>query len=129
MKRLIIKSPEDCVQCHSCEEACAQAFYKVNDPTLSCIRITADRAGSDVINYCTQCGKCEEVCPKYAISKNSKGVYVIDKELCVGCMACVDICPQNVICKSMNIEHVSKCIACGICANACPQDVLAVEDI
>lgn len=131
MKKLVVKHPEDCVQCHSCEEACSLSFYKElkASASLSCIRIKTDREGKDIINYCTQCGKCADVCPKYAISQNSKGVYVIDKNLCIGCMACVDVCPQNVICKSMDLGYASKCIACGICAKNCPQGVLAVEDI
>ena len=128
MKKLVVKAPEDCVQCLSCEMACANAFYKEYRQEYSCIRIKTNRAGENVIDSCTQCGKCAEVCPKFAITKNAKGVYVIDKKLCVGCMACVDICPTNVICKSMEQTFASKCIACGICAKACPQNVLAVED-
>ena len=129
MKRLVVKNPENCVQCHSCEDSCSLAFYKVMNGDLSCIRINSDRTGRDAINTCTQCGKCAEVCPLFAISKNAKGVYTIDKDICVGCMACVDICPENVICKSLDIGYASKCIACGICAKNCPRDVLAVEDV
>ena len=129
MKALVVKNPENCVQCHSCEEACAKSFYKEVRQDYSCIRIKTDRLGNDVINHCTQCGKCAEVCPVFAISQNAKGTYVIDKNICVGCMACVDVCPENVICKSMEQGYATKCIACGICAKNCPQDVLAVEEI
>ena len=128
MKKLVVKDPDSCVQCGTCEQSCAEAFYKTAVQELSCIRIVTDRAGKDVIAHCNQCGKCAEVCPKFAISKNEDGVYVVDKELCVGCMACVDICPQNVICKSMDEIFVSKCVACGICADNCPMDVLAIEE-
>lgn len=128
MKKLVVKHPEDCVQCLSCELACSNAFYKDSKMTFSCIKITVDRQGKDVIKSCNQCGKCADVCPVNAISQNSKGIYTIDKKVCVGCMACVDICPENVICKSMDNGYATKCIACGICAKACPQDVLAVED-
>lgn len=129
MKALVVKNAENCVQCKSCEEACADAFYKTHDQKLSCIRIKENRAGESTIYHCNQCGKCADVCPVGAITQNAKGVYTINKEVCVGCMACVDICPQNVICKSMEVNNATKCIACGICAKACPQDVLAVEDI
>ncbi len=129
MKRLVVKYPENCVQCHSCEEACSLSFYKVMQQDLSCIRIKTDRKGNDVIYHCNQCGKCEQVCPVFAISRNAKGVYTIDKNVCVGCMACVDVCPQNVICKSYDNIFATKCIACGICVKSCPQEVLAIEDV
>ncbi len=129
MKQLVVVNPENCVQCHTCEEACSLAFYKVMEQSLSCIRVKLDRMGKDTIYHCNQCGKCEEVCPVFAISRNAKGVVTIDKNVCVGCMACVDICPQNVICKSYDNNYVTKCIACGICAKNCPQDVLEIQDI
>jgi len=129
MKTLVIKHPENCVQCKSCQDACSLAFYKELNQKLSCIRIKPNRQGVDTIYSCNQCGKCASVCPLNAISQNAKGTYVIDKNICVGCMACVDICPQNVICKSMDEKVATKCIACGICAKNCPQDVLAIENV
>ena len=128
MKRLVVKNLDACMQCLSCEEACSNAFYKENRQDYSCVRIKVNRLGENIINHCTQCGKCAEVCPLFAITKNKKGVYTIDKNICVGCMACVDICPENVICKSLDKGNATKCIACGICVKACPQDVLAIEE-
>ncbi len=129
MKRLVVKHPENCVQCHTCEDCCALAFYKVFNPELSCIRIDDDRMGAEAIRFCNQCGICESVCPIGAISRNDKGVYMINKEICVGCLACLEACPQQVICRDEEQTKASKCIACGICVKNCPMDVLAIENV
>ncbi len=127
MKKLIVKDVSQCAACLSCEQACSEAFYKVYNPKLSCIRVGGNAAEIN-IDTCTQCGKCQLVCPKGAISQNKKGTYVIDKKLCVGCLACADICPQNVICKSHDNLFATKCIACGICVKACPQEILEIVE-
>ena len=126
MKKLVVKNLQDCAACYSCEVACAQAYYKTNNTEYSMIHVSGDAQGISV-DLCTQCGKCAEVCPVQAITKNSHGVYMINKKTCIGCLACMDICPENVIRKSHDNLFATKCIACGICAKACPMDVLAVE--
>lgn len=127
MKKLSVKRPEACIACHSCESACAKAYYKSEDPKYACIRIVESKAEIANIHACTQCGNCADVCPMEAIRKNALGVYMIDRKLCVGCLACMDICPENVICKSHDNQFVTKCTACGICVRACPQDVLEIS--
>ena len=127
MKVLSVKNPENCIACHSCETACAKAYYKTEDATLSCIRIRTDKANMTHISACTQCGKCADVCPMEAIHQNAQGVYMIDRKACVGCLACMDICPENVICKSHDNLFATKCTSCGLCVKACPQDVLEIS--
>ena len=127
MKHLVVTDINGCEQCLSCEMACAKAFYKVDDITLSCIHIVVEN-NENAIKTCNQCGKCAEVCPADAITKNAKGVYVIDKKACVGCGTCAEACPQGVIVQSATADYSSKCIACGICAKACPQGILEVVD-
>ena len=39
MKKLTVKKGAECMACLQCVQACSEAFYKVNDVTLSCIDI------------------------------------------------------------------------------------------
>ncbi|MEF9918179.1 MAG: 4Fe-4S binding protein, partial [Eubacterium sp.] len=74
------------------------------------------------------CGKCAKACEEKAITKNAKGVYMINKKLCVGCLKCVDACPFGLIVKAEEKESPTKCIACGICVKACPVEILEIKE-
>jgi Fe-S-cluster-containing hydrogenase component 2 len=130
MKKLAVKNLEACRTCLSCEVACAQAFYKEEkfyQANLSCIHVTT-KDDKLKIQVCLQCGKCAKTCEQEAISKNDKGVYVIDKKKCTNCGKCLEACPVGVMVKSASREFPSKCIACGICIKSCPQDVLYIKE-
>lgn len=128
MKKLKITDKTQCKACLACEIACSQAFYKVYDPELSCIRIAAGANAEPKPQICVQCGKCEQACAHGAISKNAKGVYVIDQKLCEKCGECVKACPFHVMPFQKEPAKVSKCIACGICVKACPMGILEVVE-
>jgi len=113
--------------CLSCEIACSEAFYKKYDPALSCINIS-DKNGDVKVNLCPQCGKCAKVCPNEAITKNDKGVYMLDKKKCTGCMLCVEACPFGVMPKAEDREQPTKCTACGICVKKCPAGTLYIKE-
>lgn len=72
--------------------------------------------------------KCAEACEHGAITQNAKGVYTINKKLCVGCGKCKEACPFGVLVKVEEAPTASKCIACGICAKACPMEILEVVE-
>jgi carbon-monoxide dehydrogenase iron sulfur subunit len=126
VKKLIVKNAEDCIACHSCEAACAQAYYKTVAVEYASISISNADPSEAKIQVCTQCGMCADVCPVEAIHENSQGVYTIDRKSCIGCLACMDICPADVIVKSHDNPFATKCTACGICVKACPQKVLEI---
>ncbi len=125
MKRLKIANKSACIGCMECASACAKAFFKEEDTKKACIKIVSNESGVFSPKVCIQCGKCEDICPVGAISKNKKGVYVIDKEQCLGCGACDDICPFGVVVFAPG-QYAAKCIACGICVRACEQGVLEI---
>ncbi|MDR3302712.1 MAG: 4Fe-4S binding protein [Spirochaetaceae bacterium] len=131
MKKIAVQDISACMNCLTCENVCAQAFYK-NEcfvaENLSCIHVKAGKEGKIKIVSCVQCGKCGEVCDQKAITQNAKGVYLIDKKACNGCGKCVEACPFNLIVKSKKAEKPTKCIACGICAKSCPQNVLYIKE-
>ena len=128
MKKLTVKKDSQCMACLQCVQACAEAFYKEFDVTLSCIQVGVAKNGDPKPAVCIQCGKCAKVCEAGAITQNPKtGVYMINKKLCVKCGKCVEACPMKVM--VMKEENApSKCIACGICVKACPMEVLEIVE-
>ena len=127
MKKLTVKKGSTCMACLQCVQACSQAFYKEFHPDKSCIQIIDRKDTTKPIIY-VQCGKCATVCEYGAITQNAKGVYMINKKLCVGCGKCKDICPFHVLVKAEDSPVASKCIACGICVKACPMEILEVVE-
>lgn len=125
MKKLSVRKDVRCMACLSCVRACSEGFFKVFDQDKSCIAIV-DKNGEAKVNVCIQCGKCARTCEHDAITKNPKGVYMINKKKCVGCGKCVEACPMKVMVLANGTA--SKCIACGLCARACPMDVLEIVE-
>ncbi len=125
MKKLNVRKDDRCMACLSCVMACSEAFYKEADPGKSCIQIV-EKNGEPKVNNCIQCGKCMRTCEHEAITKNPKGVYMINKKKCVGCGKCVEACPMKVMVLENDIA--SKCIACGICVKACPVGILEIVE-
>ena len=125
MKKLTVKKGSTCMACLQCVQACSEAFYKEFHEDKSCIQIV-EKNGEPKVNSCIQCGKCMRTCEHEAITKNAKGVYMIDKKLCIGCGKCVAACPFEVMVQVG--DKVSKCIACGKCVRECPMDVLELVE-
>jgi Fe-S-cluster-containing hydrogenase component 2 len=132
MKKLAVQNPESCMFCLTCENACAQAFYKGENTQaqdLSCIHVLGTGDPKKIkFATCAQCGKCSKVCEAGAITPNAQGVYMINKKLCVNCGKCIEECPFHVMVKAADKPNPSKCIACGICVKACPQGVLYIKE-
>lgn len=127
-KKLVVTDKTGCQACLSCALACAEAFYKISDPSLACIQIVAGKDDAPKVNTCIQCGKCAKNCESGAITQNAKGVYMINKKLCTGCGKCVEVCPMGVMVKAEDSPVTTKCIACGICAKACPMEILEIQE-
>ena len=128
MKKLTVKKDSQCMACLQCVQACAEAFYKDFDVTLSAIQDGTNKAGEAKPAVCIQCGKCAKVCEAGAITQNPKtGVYMINKKLCTSCGKCAEICPMKVMVSPDN-GPTTKCIACGICVKACPMEVLEIVE-
>lgn len=125
MKRIFVKQ-QLCTKCHKCEEACSNAFFKVNDPLKSAIRINDSM--DEPINICNQCGECLSVCSEEALSRGKNGVVLLNKGKCVGCYMCAGFCPSLSMRIHESLIEPFKCTACGICVKVCETGAITIED-
>ena len=128
-KQLVVRDAANCIGCGECVRACASLYQKTDDKDKACLRIIPHKGGMGYTPVvCTQCGLCAMACPNGAITKNPKGVYMVNKKLCIGCGLCRQACPNGVLVKTPELPVSAKCIACGACVRACPMDVLAIAE-
>ena len=119
---------DDCCGCHACEVACKQEHELDVGPRL--IRVI-EKSPDFVPVYCRHCAeaRCAEACPVDAISRNSRGMVLIDKGACIGCKECLSACPFGAMQFDDRDEKAAKCDLClerlasgkaPACASACP---------
>lgn len=121
--------PEKCITCGVCMNVCSGTFFKKEDPEYSCIRINVKEDKKVDIVVCNQtCRKCVDECPTGALTVNSKGVVMFNKDTCVGCLACVAACPINAMMWKKGEKFPFKCIACGACARQCPTKAIEIVE-
>jgi len=119
---------DDCVGCHACEVACKQEHGLDVGPRL--IRVI-EKPPVHIPVYCHHCAKppCRDVCPADAISRDDRGLVLVDEELCIGCKACLEACPFGAMQFDEVTEVAVKCDLCSerlergqqpACAAVCP---------
>jgi Fe-S-cluster-containing dehydrogenase component len=119
---------EDCMGCHACEVACKQEHELEVGPGF--MRVV-EQAPVFVPIYCHHCARppCKDACPADAISRDARGIVLVDEELCIGCLACVEACPFGAMQFDPGREVAVKCDLCrervdkGVgpaCVRACP---------
>jgi NADH-dependent fumarate reductase subunit E len=133
----LIVFQEDCMGCHACEVACKQEHGLGVGPRL--IKVI-EKAPSYVPVYCHHCAKppCKDACPVEAISRNERGIVLINQEACIGCKACVEACPFGAMQFDDKREIAVKCDLCyerlknnggPACSNACPTQCIVWGDM
>jgi len=129
MPRLVL-DPELCTGCKCCELICAFERYRVNNPRKARLRIQPETDGIHFKAFvCVQCPKpqCVEACPRDALSKDGRGVIVLDEEKCDNCLACVEACPFDAIFYHPE-TGILKCDLCGACIPNCPNGALSIKN-
>jgi Fe-S-cluster-containing dehydrogenase component len=110
-KRSIVFDKKTCMGCHSCEVACKQEHNLGVGPRL--VRVIEESPDFFPI-YCHHCAKapCSEACPVDAISRNERGIVLIDNDICIGCRECMDACPFGAMQFDDSKEVAVKCDLC-----------------
>ena len=102
---------KDCMGCHACEIACKQEHGLGVGPRL--VRVIEHSPDFTPV-YCHHCAKapCLESCPVDAISKDPRGIVLIDNALCIGCKECMEACPFGAMQFDEDSEIAVKCDMC-----------------
>lgn len=88
---------------------------------------------------CMHCTKasCFAVCAAGAVSKNKRGMVIIDQERCTGCKNCVVACPFHAVGYSPETGTSRKCVMCydrienkmePACVKACPVGAVTIGE-
>ncbi len=107
----LIIDKKECMGCHACEIACKQEHQLGVGPQL----ISVMEEFCDFIPvYCRHCARapCGDVCPVDAISRNDRGIVLIDKDTCIGCRDCLEACPFGAMQFNDTNETAIKCDLC-----------------
>ena len=115
-----------CTECLRCLAACSLA--KLGRVQLPLARIAVERRWPEIpeIRVCRfdDCPgqPCIDSCPVQAISRDARGLVLIDRDTCTGCRSCVEACPYGAIWMEENGgNYAYKCDFCGG-APACVQE-------
>jgi Fe-S-cluster-containing dehydrogenase component len=119
---------KNCMGCHACEVACKQEHALGVGPRL--IKVI-ENSPDFIPVYCHHCAKapCAEACPVDAISRNDKGIVLIDRDVCIGCRDCIEACPFGAMQFDEQNEVAVKCDLCierlaenkqPACISVCP---------
>jgi anaerobic carbon-monoxide dehydrogenase iron sulfur subunit len=124
MSKILMISPEKCINCGTCEAVCPNSGVEL---------VYFEKADIAVPIMCMQCedAACMNVCPKGAISRDENGAVLPDPKKCIACKLCISACPFGNISFSYKKKQIEKCNLCGgnpQCAKYCPTGVIHYED-
>lgn len=107
-----------CINCHSCEIACAQEnqqFYGYRRLERKEFIIGQKVYSFSLSLSCNHCEnpECVRVCPEGLYYKRRDGIVIHQEGLCKGCTKCVQACPYNAPKFNDKIGKVSKCNLCS----------------
>ena len=125
---------KNCMGCHACEVACKQEHALGVGPRL--IKVI-ENSPDFIPVYCRHCAKapCAEACPVDAISRNEKGIVLIDEDACIGCRDCIEACPFVAMQFDEQNEIAVKCDLCierlaenkkPACISVCPTGCISL---
>lgn len=109
-----------CSGCSTCAIACSLHWHNKINPHFATIKVSRQNNENEDINivtFCDECGACAEVCPVSCITKDDKGILIVNKDECIKCGACAEVCPKDIIIELD--EQYAKCDDCGQCVSHC----------
>ena len=123
-----------CRDCQACALACSLDHDGGCGPSLARLAIHKDmRSYQFTIVICQHCPvpECLAVCPVDAMHTDSRGVVLIDEDLCTRCGSCAAACPYDAISYHEASDRYLKCDLCAdrgngpLCVALCPVGALA----
>lgn len=124
MSKILMISPEKCINCGTCEAVCSNSGVDL---------VYFEEVEIAVPVMCMQCedAACMKVCPKGAISRDENGAVLPDPQKCVACKMCISACPFGNISFNPQKKQIVKCNLCGgnpRCAKYCPTQAIHYEE-
>lgn len=132
-----------CIGCYACQVGC-KLEHKVPFGAFRC-RVETHKKGDFpdlkkvfIPKLCNHCNNppCIDVCEEKALTKNSDGIVVLNRDLCVNCLRCYDKCPYNAI--DTNSGEPQKCDFCHerleageapVCVKSCMGKAIIFGDL
>jgi anaerobic dimethyl sulfoxide reductase subunit B len=119
-----------CIRCRTCEAACKTV--RGVEAGLFWRRLTDTWEGdfpdvkrSFLSLACLHCAEptCLQACPTGAITRNSNGIVLVDRDKCNGCGDCIEACPYDI----PQLGSDGKMQKCDFCRGAAEEPVCAVH--
>lgn len=112
-KIALLFDKKNCMGCHACEVACKQEHDLGVGPRL--VKVI-EQSPNFIPLYCHHCARppCGEACPVEAITRNDRGIVLIDGDVCIGCRECVNACPFGAM---QYEEMLAVAVKCDLCAD------------
>jgi len=127
---IIRVDPDACSGCLSCVTHCSQNQH--GHIFLENARLVVELDifdGHNRIYLCRQCKVClaARACKQDAISRDERGVWIVDEIRCIGCGECTLACPFKAI--RLLGDKAYKCEVCkdALCAEVCFTDAIVIE--
>ncbi len=128
---VLVISPENCTNCHSCELACSLFHEEEFNPVRARLEVLSwDGDTHSAAVMCVQCEEagCMAVCPVQAISEDpATGARLVNISKCIKCRMCIEICPFGGSRYDVKGRKILKCDLCGgdpQCAKVCPSGAI-----
>jgi len=135
--RAPVQVDEDrCRDCQACTLACSLTHEGGCGPSLARLSVQKDMERYVFhIVICQHCAEpaCLEACPTDALSLDSRGVVIMNEDLCTGCGSCAVACPFDAILYHRASDRYLKCDLCAgrdggpVCVAVCPVGALTTS--
>ncbi len=126
---------EFCRDCQACLLVCSLYHEGECNPGLARLRVSKDMARYEfALAICRHCKRplCLEACLVGAMTRDGRGVVLIDDAACTRCGACKEACPFEGIYYHEGANRYFKCDLCvgradgPLCVALCPVEALTL---
>jgi anaerobic carbon-monoxide dehydrogenase iron sulfur subunit len=127
---VLVITPENCTNCHSCELACSLFHEEEFNPDRARTEVRMWDNARSVSVMCLQCEEagCMAICPAGAITEDKDtGARLVNELKCIKCKMCIQNCPFGCNFYDVRGRKILKCDLCSgdpQCAIVCPSGAI-----